>query len=282
MRDGTVPPVAIGLAAGLATAAIAVALTATGLLPLWLSTPLLFLAPGLAAGLAAPVRPTTGALLGAVTGLVASLLQAAVMLAQWTPVPNQYVTPPPLLVIALALVILYVPVYTVAGAAGAVLRPRLLAARGRAAPARRGSPEQRQWAGIAAGALLIAIPLVLEVIVAPRLGIWIQGDTLNALFLVSGLVGGLAAGVLSPGGARAGAGSGLLSAVFGLGAIAMYFIAQASASPAAGDGVPEGLWPIAIMILGFWVLPSAVLGGALGGSLRRPSGPPRASADAEL
>lgn len=270
MLEGTVPPAGIGLVTGLATAAIAIALTATGLLPVWISTPLLFLAPGLAAGLAAPVRPTIGAVLGGVTGVVAGLLQAAVMVAQWTPVPGQYVTPPPLFIIALALVIFYVPVYAIAGAAGAVLRARLLSA---GPPARRPF-ERRQWAGITAGALIIAVPLVLEVVVAPRLGIWIQGDTMNALFLVSGLAGGVAAGVLSPGGTRAGAASGWLSAVFGLGAIALYFIAQASMSPATGDGVPEGLWPIAIMILGVWVLPAAVLAGALGGSVRPAGGSP--------
>lgn len=267
MRSDTVPPVAIGLAAGLLTTAVAIGLGATGLLPPWLATPLLFTG-GLAAGLAAPVRTTIGAVLGGVTGVVAGLLQAAVMVAQWTPVPGQYVTPPPLFIIALTLVIFYVPVYVVAGAAGAVLRARFLAA---GPPARRPF-ERRQWAGITSGALIIAVPLVLEVVVAPRLGIWIHGDTLNALFLVSGLAGGIAAGVLSPGGTRAGAASGLLSGVFGLGAIALYFIAQASLSPATGDGVPEGLWPIAIALMAFWVLPAVALGGALGGSFRRPAG----------
>lgn len=270
MLEGTVPPAGIGLVAGLATATIAVALTATGLLPIWISTPLLFLVPGLAAGAAASVRPTIGALLGGVTGVVASLLQAAVMVAQWTPVPAQYVTPPTLFIITLALVIFYVPVYAVAGGVGAVLRARFLSA---GPPARRPF-ERRQWAGITSGALIITVPLVLEVVVAPRLGIWIHGDTLNALFLVSGLAGGVAAGVLSPGGARAGAASGLLSAVFGLGAIALYFIAQVSMFPATGDGVPEGLWPIAIMILGVRVLPAAVLAGALGGSFRKSERPP--------
>ena len=60
MHHGRIPPAAIGLLAGLLTTAVAVALTATGLLPPWLSTPLVLLAGGLAAGLAAPVRPTTG------------------------------------------------------------------------------------------------------------------------------------------------------------------------------------------------------------------------------
>jgi hypothetical protein len=39
---------------------------------------------------------------------------------------------------------------------------------------------------------------------------------------------------------------------------------------ATGDGVPEGLWPIALAIMAFWVLPAV----ALGGSFRRPSGAP--------
>ena len=272
MRTATVPPAAIGLAAGLLATAGAIALSAPGLLPAWLSTPLIFLAGGLAAGLAAPVRPTTGALLGAVTGLFAAVFTAVLTLVQWTPVPDQYITTPPLPLIALMLVIFYVPVYAVTGAAGAAVRPLLLARPASTERARSLTPGRRQLAGIAAGAFIIAVPLAIEVIVVPRSGFWIDGGTLNGLFLVSGLAGGFAAGFLSPGGARDGAGSGLLAAVFGLGAIALFFIAQASMSPATGDGVPEGLWPIAILILGFFVLPASVLAGALGRSFRRPSG----------
>ena len=120
------PPPSVSPRASLATAG-AIALSAPGLLPAWLSTPLIFLAGGLAAGLAAPVRPTTGALLGAVTGLFAVVFTAVLTLVQWTPVPDQYITPPPLLLITLMLVIFYVPVYAVTGAAGAAVRPLLLA-----------------------------------------------------------------------------------------------------------------------------------------------------------
>jgi len=139
----------------------------------------------------------------------------------------------------------------------------------------------RQWAGVVAGALVIAIPLALAVVIAPRFGVlFSDGTSLNVLFLVCGLAGGFGAGVLSAGGSRAGIGSALLSAVLGLGAIALYFVLQAS-TVTTGDGVPTGLWPIAIMILGMWVLPSAVLGGALAGSLRRPFGPPEVSLEPE-
>jgi hypothetical protein len=51
---------------------------------------------------------------------------------------------------------------------------------------------------------------------------------------------------------------------------------------ATGDGVPAGLWPIAVLILGLWVLPFAMLGGTLGGSIRRPSGPSQTSPEPEL
>ena len=68
MDCGTVPPAGLGLLAGLAASTAAIALSATGLLPLWATTPLLFLAGGPAAGLAAPVRPTIGAVLGGALG----------------------------------------------------------------------------------------------------------------------------------------------------------------------------------------------------------------------
>ncbi len=280
MNDGAVPPAAIGLAAGLLTTAAAVALSATGLLPAWVTTPLLLLAGGLAAGLAAPVRPTIGALLGAATGVFAGVLQAIVAVLLWTPVPNQYLTPPPLLLIALLGVIFSVPVYAIAGAVGAAVRPLLMP--GSSVERVRGlTPERRQLIGIAAGALIIAVSFGLWV-VASRAGLYFGGNADTVLFLVSGLAGGFAAGVLSSGGARAGVGSGLLAGVFGLGAVALYFIMQASTRPATGDGVPEGLWPIALAIMAFWVLPAVALGGALGGSFGKSSGPSQASPEREL
>lgn len=272
MRFGTVPRPAIGLAAGLLTSTAVIALSTTGLLPTSVSTPLLLFAGGLAAGLAAPVRPTIGALLGAATGVFAGVLQAVVAVVLWTPVPNQYITPPPLIPIALALVIISAPVYAVAGAVGAAVRPLLLARPSSVERVRGLTPERRQLAGIAAGALIIAVPLGLAPVVASRAGLYLNGNALTVLFLVSGLAGGFAAGILSSGGARAGVGSGLLSGVFGIGAVALYFIWQASTRAATGDGVPEGLWPIALAIMAFWVLPAVALGGALGGSFRRPAG----------
>lgn len=279
MRYGTVPPAGIGLLAGLATSTVAIALSATGLLPVWATTPLLFLAGGLAAGIAAPVRPTIGALLGAATGVFAGVLQAGVAVLLWTPVPNQYITPPSLPLIALALVIISAPVYAVAGAVGAAVRPLLLARPSTAEQVRGLTPERRQVAGIVAGALIIAVPLGLATVVAPRAGLYLNGNAYPVLFLVSAFAGGFVAGILSPGGARAGFGSGLLSGVFGIGAVALYFIWQASTRAGTGDGVPEGLWPITLAIMAFWVLPTVALGGALGGSFRRPAG---ASPEPEL
>ena len=217
--------------AGLATSTAAIAISATGLLPVWATTPLLFLAGGLAAGLAAPVRPTIGALLGGVTGVFAAVLLTVVLSVQWNPDPEMFFSPFPFALIAGASVIMYVPVYAVAGAVGAAVRPRLLASGVYPGNGARGRTlERRQWVGIAAGALCI--------IVGHWAGILIEQDVPSALLLVSTFAGGFIAGILSPGGARAGVGSGLLVGVFGLGAIALYFIWQASM--ATGDGVSRG------------------------------------------
>lgn len=262
MQQRTVPPAGVGLLAGLLTTAGAVALSATGLLPQWVTAPLLFLAGGLVAGLAAPVRPTIGALLGAATGVSAGFLQAVVLSVQWNPDPERIFSPFPFALIAVASVIMYAPVYAVAGAAGAAVRPRLVGLR--RAPVERTAGrtlERRQWAGIAAGALCIVIGL--------WAGVLIEHDVPSALLLVSTFAGGFIAGILSAGGGRAGFVSGLLAGVFGLCAIALYFIWQASI--ATGDAFPAGLWPIALAIMAFWVLPAVALGGALGGSFRRPS-----------
>ena len=220
MNYGTVPPAGVGLLAGLLTTAGAVALSATGLLPVWITTPLLVLAGGLAAGLAAPVRPTIGARLGAATGVFAGVLQAVVAVLLWTPVPNQYITPPPLLLIALLGVIFSVPVYAVAGVVGAAVRPLLMPRPFAVERVRNPTPERRQVIGIAAGALIIVVVFGLST-VASRAGLYLNGNVLTVLFLVSGLAGGFAAGALSAGGARAGVGSGLLAGVFGLGTVAL-------------------------------------------------------------
>ncbi len=262
MRLDAVPPEAIGLLVGILTTAVAVGIGATGLLPAWLATPLLF-AGGLAAGLAAPVRPTTGALLGGAVGVVAAVLLTIVLSIQWHPDPEMFFSPFPFALIAVASVLMYAPLYAVAGAVGAAVRPRLVGPRPTpAARARPAAPERRQWAGIVTGALCILSASWASTLAAPA--------TLPAVFLASALVGGFVAGILSPGGARAGAGAGLLVGIFGLGVLALYFIRQASM--ATGDGVPEGLWPIAVGLVALWVLPAVVIAGALGGSFRRPAG----------
>ena len=269
MRSDTVPPVAIGLAAGLLTTAVAIGLGATGLLPPWLATPLLFTG-GLAAGLAAPVRTTIGAVLGGVTGVVAAVLLTVVLSVQWNPDPEMFFSPFPFALIAVASVLMLAPLNAVAGAVGAAVRPRLVGSR-RATVDRKqpAAAERWQWAGIAAGTLCILAVSRASTLVAP--------GTLPAVFLIAALGGGFVAGVLSPGGARAGFVSGLLVGVFALGGMAVYGIWQASM--ATGDGVPEGLWPLAIALMALWVLPAVALGGALGGSLRRPAG---ASPEPEL
>jgi hypothetical protein len=193
-------------------------------------------------------------------------------------VPDQYIPPPPLLLIALLGVIFSVPVYAVAGAVGAAVRPLLVPRPSSAERGRGLTPERRQLIGIAAGALVIVVSFGLWV-VGSRTGLYLNGNALTVLFLASAFAGGFLAGILSSGGARDGVGSGLLAGVFGLGAVALYFIWQASARPATGDGVPEGLWPIALAMMAFWVLPAVALGGALGGSFRRPSGQPSALAE---
>jgi low temperature requirement protein LtrA len=80
--------------------------------------------------------------------------------------------------------------------------------------------------------------------------------------------GGIAAGVLSRGGARAGIVSGFLAGVLGYGVPAIFFLARAtlaiSLTP-GGSHFVEGLTLFFIPILGAVVLTIAFAGGALGG-----------------
>ncbi len=145
---------------------------------------------------------------------------------QWrNPDPEMFFSPFPFALIAVASVIMFIPVYAVAGAVGAAVRPRLVGPR--RAPVERTAGqtlERRQWIGIAVGALCIAVALGLASVAGLWAGLYLNGNALTVLFLVSAFAGGFAAGILSAGGARAGFGSGLLAGVFGLGAIALYFI----------------------------------------------------------
>ncbi len=125
MQQRTVPPAGIGLLAGLLTTAGAIALSATGLLPVWATTPLLFLAGGLAAGLAAPVRPTIGALLGAVTGVFAGVLERFCCSCRGPPCRTSIISPPSVRRSPWRSSSSCAPVYAVAGAVGAAVRPLL-------------------------------------------------------------------------------------------------------------------------------------------------------------
>ncbi|MEN6517377.1 MAG: hypothetical protein ABFC38_04205 [Methanospirillum sp.] len=268
MRDGAIPPAGIGVLAGLLTTAAVVALSVTGILPQWPGAPLLYFAGGLAAGLAAPVRPTTGALLGAVTGVFAAILLTIAASVYWTSAPNMYYPPFPLALIAVLYVIAYAPVYAVAGAVGAAVRPRLAGLR--SAPAERApvrtsgwTPERRQWTGIAAGAVLVVLAFWASVLLGSEL--------VSPLLLVSAFGAGVVAALFSRGGARAGAESGFLSGVFGSGVLPLYVLVQSSQAATGGSRFVAGLGLIALTVTGAQVLPAAVLGGPLGGSFRRPS-----------
>jgi hypothetical protein len=273
MNDGAVPPAAIGLAAGLLTTAVAVALSVTGLLPAWVTTPLLLLAGGLAAGLAAPVRPTIGALLGAVTGIFAAILLTIVYIVQMASVLGPYYSSPPFALTAGVSILMFTPLNTAAGAVGAAVRPHLVGLRDvPAKPTAEQALERRQWAGIAVGALAILSFMVMW---------WFAGNLMwqligwaigwadpAPLVLIFSLAGGVAAGFLSAGGVRAGITSGLLSGLLSLAAFALLLILQASM--ATVHGASEAIWAIALAYMAFWVLPAAVVGGALGGRARAP------------
>lgn len=224
----------------------------------------------------ATVPPAAIGLLAAVIGVFAGVLEAVVAVLLWTPVPEQYVTPPPLLLLALLGVILSAPVSAVAGAVGAAVRPRLAGLR--SVPAERApgrtqdrTPERRQWLGIAAGAVLVLLAFWASVL--------LRSELVSPLLLVSAFAGGGVAALFSRGGARAGAGSGFLSGVFGSGVLALYLLVQSSQAAAGGSRFVAGLGLIALTVTGAQVLPAAVLGGALGGSFRRPAG---ASPEPEL
>lgn len=271
MRSSTAPPLVMGLLAGLLTSTAVIVLSATGLLPVSVSTPLLLVAGGLAAGLAAPVRPTTGALLGAVTGIFAAVLLTIVYIVQMASVLGPYYSSPPFALTAGVSILMFTPLNTAAGAVGAAVRARLTAPQ----PGRREgfggwTPERRQWTGIAVGALAILSFMVMW---------WFAGNVVwrltglpdsAPLVLIFSFAGGVAAGFLSAGGVCAGILSGLLSGLFSLASFALLLIAQASM--VAVHGVPEVLWPIVIAYMAFWVLPAVALGGALGASFRKPTG----------
>ena len=269
MHHGRIPPAAIGLLAGLMTTAAAVALTATGLLPPWLSTPLVLLAGGLAAGLAAPVRPTTGALLGAAAGVFAAVLLSIALSVLWHPDPDRYYSPFPFALIAVASVMLYVPPNAIAGAVGAAVRPALVARTAAGERARGLTPERRQWLGIAAGALLIIGASWASVLVAP--------GSLSAVFLVSGLRGRVRRG--HPLGRR-GAGGGRVGPPLRPSSASgpSRSITWGRPRRRRGTACPRGSGRSPLALMGVVVLPAVALGGALGGSVRKPSAAPRPGA----
>ncbi|MEN6517823.1 MAG: hypothetical protein ABFC38_06475 [Methanospirillum sp.] len=127
--------------------------------------------------------------------------------------------------------------------------------------------ERRQWAGIGAGAVVVVvvwlIVWLISFAIAPK-------DLSGAILIpVSVFAGGVVAGILSPGGWRSGAVSGLLSCVFAVSVLELYILAQVPLAAAAGWHFEPDLTLTVFGIVGFIVLPVAILGGALGGSLGR-------------
>ena len=140
--------------------------------------------------------------------------------------------------------------------------------------------EQRQWVGVAVGVLPILSFMVMW---------WFAGNVMwrltglpdsAPLVLIFSLAGGVAAGFLSASGVRAGVVSGLLSGCFSLAIFALLLIVQASM--VAVHGAHEALWSIVIMYMAFWVLPAVAVGGALGGSVRKPPGRSMTSSEPDL
>lgn len=122
--------------------------------------------------------------------------------------------------------------------------------------------ERRQWAGIAAGAVVVVVAWVISYVAA-------ASNNYSGFYLVPGSVfaGGVIAGALSPRGWRSGSVSGLLSWTFGVGVFQLYILAQVPLVAAAGGHFEPGLMLMAVAMMAFVFLPVAILGGVLGGTL---------------
>lgn len=262
MQRPAVPPAAIGLAAGLLVSTAAASLATTDAGRSWTVLLLILLGGGLTAGLAAPVRPAVGALLGGATGLFAACLITALttLPASMAPAIRPSFLDP---IILTMWGMLFVPLYAVAGAVGAAVRPHLTCADGVVGGLRTRVAAPRARAGIVAGA-----PCIIAGTAASALADSIPS---GIPILISAFAGGLAAGLIARGGIRAGLDAVLLAGLVGLGVVAIWGMWQLSTGP--GNGIPVPLWPLAVAVRGFMVLPVVGVAGALGGALGRRSLP---------
>ena len=135
------------------------------------------------------------------TGVFAAIFQTIALFAMWAPDTGRLFSPLPFALITVASVSLYNPVYAMAGAVGAAVRRRIAGLRrasAEPAPDRAPglTPERLQWAGIAAGVLILLIGSRASAQVAP--------SSLFPPTLISAFAAGLVAVFLSLGGALGG------------------------------------------------------------------------------
>jgi hypothetical protein len=119
-----------------------------------------------------------------------------------------------------------------------------------------------QWAGVAAGALVVVFAYLYLAVSQTR-----QLDPIS-LLPISAFSGGVVAGTLSRGGARAGAMLGFLAGVVGSAGLGLVLAAQSEAML----GTVTAAFAVVFALFGVLVLPAAVIGGAVGGSLKKSSG----------
>ncbi len=121
--------------------------------------------------------------------------------------------------------------------------------------------ERRQWAGIAAGSVVLIVAWVISSALVSR--------NFSAAYLLpaSAFAGGVIAGALSPRGWRSGSVSGILSWVFGVSVFALYSLTRLPLASAPGGQFARDFAMAAVMIMALIILPASILGGVLGGIL---------------
>ncbi|NTW92519.1 MAG: DUF5518 domain-containing protein [Methanoregulaceae archaeon] len=215
---------------------------------------LLLFAGGLTAGFFTRSTVMTGALAGTMVGCI--VVAGMVMLVMHVGGPPGGILPIWSSVGAFALIIsvFFVPSNTVSGIIGSVIRRWFRKEPLSSRILYNDSPmnERFQWIGIIGGSLIIA-------------GSSFLIGSLNLLQIVPPLTAGFIAGFLSRGGIRNGAQSGLITAILGIGilAVPMFWLSSQA------TGFVAGLAGIVLIIVAVIAIPTAVVGGIIGAMVKR-------------
>jgi hypothetical protein len=246
MTSRYIPGSLTGLIAGVIVIGVIFILEIGKILPQSVAGVFLAFAGGLAAGLFTHGSIVKGALTGVVCGLLVITVMVTRVFGMMDPMGGVLPIWSSIGAFTIIIAVIFVPFNTIGGIMGVAIRRwyRQEPLSDREGSQESGMNQRSQWTGIVIGACLVA-------------GSSLLIGSLNMLQIIPPLAAGSIAGFLSPGGIRNGIASGFITAMIGIGILAVPTLWVALTA----TGFSAGLAGIALIVVAVIAIPMAIIGG---------------------